>query len=411
MDSAYNVAGIDVHKRMVAAVITNARESELHFECRRFGTTVSELRQLGAWLQAHAVQELAMESTAQYWKPVWLALEGQCRLHLAQARSNRGPRGRKTDFRDAQRVVSRLLSGDLILSFVPDAEQRGWRTLTRTKHQLTRDRVRLQCQLESLLEECQIKLSSLVSDLLGASGRRILRGLAAGENEPARLAALGDKRLRASQAELADALSGQVSPLHRQLLGLYLARLELIESQVAQLEQLIAEALQGHAEAITRLAEVPGFGVDSAQQIIAEIGPEAAAFPSAAQLASWVGVCPGRNESAGVSSSTRSAKGNRAMRRLLDQLAHAAVRKEGTHLQLVFRRLSTRMAYNKAIWAIAHRLCRLIWKILHQGVRYVEHGLAPTPLMVKRRRQRLVTQLRSMGYQVALTPLAPNAIS
>jgi len=155
MDSAYNVAGIDVHKRMVAAVITNARESELHFECRRFGTTVGELRQLGAWLQAHAVQELAMESTAQYWKPVWMALEGQCRLHLAQARSNRGPRGRKTDFRDAQRVVSRLLSGDLILSFVPDAEQRGWRTLTRTKHQLTRDRVRLQSQLESVLKSAR----------------------------------------------------------------------------------------------------------------------------------------------------------------------------------------------------------------------------------------------------------------
>jgi len=411
MDSAYNVAGIDVHKRMVAAVITNARESELHFECRRFGTTVSELRQLGAWLQAHAVQELAMESTAQYWKPVWLALEGQCRLHLAQARSNRAPRGRKTDFRDAQRVVSRLLSGDLILSFVPDAEQRGWRTLTRTKHQLTRDRVRLQGQLESLLEESQIKLSSLVSDLLGASGRRILRALATGETDPARLAALGDKRLRASPAELTDALSGQVSPLHRQILGLFLARLELIEAQVVQLEQVIAEALQRHAEAITRLAEVPGFGVDSAQQIIAEIGPTAAAFPSAAQLASWVGVCPGRNESAGVSSSNRSAKGNRTMRRLLDQLAHAAVRKEGTHLQLVFRRLSTRMAYNKAIWAIAHRLCRLIWKILHQGVRYVEHGLAPTPLMVKRRRQRLVTQLRSMGYQVALTPLTPTEIA
>ncbi len=146
MDSAYNVAGIDVHKRMVAVVITNARESELQFECRRFGTTVGDLRQLGAWLQEHGVQELAMESTAQYWKPVWLALEGQCRLHLAQARSNRGPRGRKTDFRDAMRVVSRLLSGDLILSFVPDAEQRGWRTLTRTKHQLTRDRVRLQSQ-------------------------------------------------------------------------------------------------------------------------------------------------------------------------------------------------------------------------------------------------------------------------
>ena len=411
MASTYNVAGIDVHKRMVAAVLTNAREAALPFECRRFGTTVGDLRQLGAWLQAHAVQELAMESTAQYWKPVWRALEGQCRLHLAQARSNRGPRGRKTDFRDAQRVVSRLLSGDLILSVVPDAEQRGWRTLTRTTPQRTRDRVRLQSQLESVLEECQIKRSSLVSDLLGASGRRILRALAAGETDPARLAALGDTRLRASPAELADALSGQGHPLHRQILGLALARLELIESPMAQLAQRIAQALQEHAAAITRLAEVPGFGVDSAQQIIAEIGPEAAAFPSAAQLASWVGVCPGRNESAGVSSSNRSAKGNRAMRRLLDQLAHAAVRKEGTHLQIVFRRLSTRMPYNKAIWAIAHRLCRLIWKMLHQGVRYGEHGLAPTPLMVKRRRQRLVTPLRSMGYQVALSPLASTAIA
>jgi transposase len=408
MDNAYNVAGIDVHKRMLAAVITNARESEPHFECRRFGTTVGDLRQLRAWLQDHTVQELAMESTAQYWKPVWLALEGQCQLHLAQARSNRGPRGRKTDFRDAKRVVSRLLSGDLVLSFVPEAEQRGWRTLTRTKHQLTRDRVRLQSQLESVLEECQIKLSSLVSDLLGASGRRILRALADGETDPARLAALGDKRLRASQAELTDALSGPVQPLHRQVLALYLARLELIESQVHQLEQLIAEAMKAHAEAIARLAEMPGFGVDSAQQIIAEIGPQASAFPSAGQLASWVGVCPGSHESAGESSSHRSAKGNRTMRRLLDQLAHAAVRKEGTRLQLVYRRLSARMDYNKAIWAIAHRLCRLIWKILHQGVRYVEHGLPPTPLMLKRRRQRLVAQLRGLGYQVALTPLTPT---
>ena len=175
MDSVDNLAGSDVHKKMVVVAIANARERDLAFTGRRFGTTVAELRQLRAWLQEHAVQAAAMESTAQYWKPVWMAREGACRLPLAQARSNRGPRGRKTDFRDAQRVGSRLLSGDLGLSFVPDAEQRGWRTLTRTKHQLTRDRVRLQSQRESLLEECQIKLSSLVSNLLGASGRRLLR--------------------------------------------------------------------------------------------------------------------------------------------------------------------------------------------------------------------------------------------
>jgi transposase len=408
METVYNIAGIDVHKKMLAVVIANARQTELEFECRRFGTTVGEVRALAAWLKERDVQEAAMESTAQYWKPIWLGLEGQCRLHLAQARSNRGPRGRKTDFRDAKRVVSRLLSGDLVLSYVPEAEQRCWRTLTRTKYQLTRDRVRLQSQLESLLEECQVKLSSVVSDLLGASGLRILRAIAKGETNPVLLAELGDRRLRASEAELTDALNGQVGPLHRQILSLYLDRLDLIESQVAKLEKMIAEAMRVHQDAIVRLAELPGLGVDSAQQIIAEIGPNAAAFPTAAQLASWVGVCPGRQESAGESSSDRSAKGNRSMRRLLDQLAHAAVRKDGTQMQIVFQRLLSRMGYNKAIWAIAHRLCRLIWKVLHDNVHYVEHGLAPSPIALKRRRQRLVTQLRRMGYQVELSPLIPD---
>jgi transposase len=258
MEAQYNLAGIDVHKKMLAVVVANAGDLELQFECRRFGTTVSELRHLSAWLQERAVREVVMESTAQYWRPVWLALEGQCRLHLAQARSNRGPRGRKTDFRDAQRAVSRLLSGDLILSYVPEAEQRCWRTLTRTKYQLTRDRVRLQSQLESLLEECQIKLSSVVSDLLGASGQRILRALAQGETDPCRLVELGDRRLRASDAELKDALSGQTQGIHRQLLSLYLTRLDLVESQMASLDKMIAEAMKAHQDAIVRLAAGSG---------------------------------------------------------------------------------------------------------------------------------------------------------
>jgi transposase len=164
-------------------------------------------------------------------------------------------------------------------------------------------------------------LSSVVSDLLGASGQRILHVLAQGETDPARLAKLGDKRLRASDAELKDALSGQPQAIHRQLLSLYLARLNVIESQMESLNRMIAEAMKAHQNAIVRLAELPGLGIDSAQQILAEIGPKALAFPSAAQLASWVGVCPGRQESAGVSSSDRSAKGNRSMRRLLNQLA------------------------------------------------------------------------------------------
>jgi transposase len=214
MESVYNVAGIDVHKKMLAVVIANAHDRELQFECRKFGTTVSELRRLVDWLQMQSVQEAAMESTAQYWKPVWIALEGHCRLHLAQAKSNRGPRGRKTDFRDAMRIVNRLLSGELILSYVPNMEQRCWRTLTRSRHQLRQDRVRLQNQLECLLEEVQIKLSSLLSDLLGKSGRRILRALADGETDPMALASLASGRLHATREELSDSLSGKLLPLH-----------------------------------------------------------------------------------------------------------------------------------------------------------------------------------------------------
>jgi len=316
--------------------------------------------------------------------------------------------GRKTDFRDAKRCVSRLLSDDLRLSYVPDAEQRGWRTLTRTKYQLTRDRARLQSQLESLLDECQIKLSSVVSDLLGASGQRILRAMAAGETDPARLRALGDKRLHATDAQLQDALSGQPQPAHRTLLALYLQRLDLIEAQIAELERMIADAMKAHEAAIVRLSELPGMGVDSAQQIIAEIGPHAEAFPSAGQLASWVGVCPGSEESAGESNSNRSAKGNRALRRLLNQLAHAAVRKRDCYLQIVFNRLSVRLGYAKAVWAVAHRLCRLIWKLLHEGVRYVEHGPTVNALTLKRRKQRLVTQLKKLGYSVQLMPITAS---
>jgi transposase len=408
MESVYNIAGIDVHKRMLAVVVANAQDRELEFECRKFGTTMSELRRLTDWLREQSVQEAAMESTAQYWKPVWIALEGYCRLHLAQAKSNRGPRGRKTDFRDAKRIVHRLLSGDLILSYVPDAEQRCWRTLTRSRHQLREDRVRLQNQLECLLEEVQIKVSSLLSDLLGKSGQRMLRALANGETNPTVLAALGSGRLHATKEEFQDALSGRLRPMHRQLLSLYLERLDLIESQMETLAKSTAQALQVHQEAVARLVEIPGVGIDSAQQIIAEIGPAAAAFPSAGQLASWIGVCPGRQESAGESHSNRSAKGNRTMRRLLNQLAHAAVKKNGCCFQILFRRWLPRLGYKKAIWAVAHRLCRVIWKVLHDAVHYVERGLDLNPMALRKKRWRLVAQLRQLGYKVELAPLDPQ---
>ncbi len=414
----YRIAAIDVHKRVLVIVVADVtRPGEFRFERRRVSATPDQLRLLAQWLIEMEVEEVVMESTAQYWRPVWEALErywqparrqregaraGSGALHLAQAKSNRGPRGRKNDFADAERLLRRLIAGELILSFVPDAEQRLWRTLARRKLQLTRDRVELQNQLEALLEEAHIKLSGIVSDLLGVSARRILGAMAAGEADPKRLAELADFRLRATAEELEDALSASASlnPVYRRLLGMMLAQLNLLELHRDQAEQEIAALLAPYREAVERLAEVPGLGVDSAQQILAEVGPTAATFPSPKHLASWVGVCPGENQSAGVSSSSRSPKGNRNLRRLLNQAAHAAIKVKGSVFEVVFRRLVHRMAYQEAIWAIAHRICRVIWKILHRAVRYEERGPSVSAKSRRARTGHLIRELRRLGYRI-----------
>jgi transposase len=410
---SYKVAGIDVHKKVLMVVVIDATLPEEKPERRRFATMPSEMRRLSIWLREQGVEEAVMESTAQYWRSVWLELEPYMRLHLAQAFSNRAPRGRKHDFKDAERLVRRLIAKELILSFVPDGEQRTWRSLTRMKLQLRRDRVRLQNQMECLLEEMRIKLSIVVSDLLGASGQRILRALAEGETDPKQLAQLGDERLKCTEEQLVDALTGRVQPMHREMLALQLERLQLIDRQIAKLNALIAQAMKPHQEAVMRLAEVPGLGVDSAQQIIAEVGVQASTFPSAAELTSWVGTCPGKDESAEENHSSRSAKGNKYLRRVLNQAAHAAVAKKGSHFQAVFRRLLPRLGYQSAIWAVAHRLCRLVWKILHEGVRFIEQGAEVGPRAKKKRAQMLARALRKLGYEVTITPinqLAPKPV-
>jgi transposase len=252
--------------------------------------------------------------------------------------------------------VKRLVAQELTLSFVPDAEQRLWRAVTRKKYQLRCDRIRLQNQLESLLEEAHIKLSSFVSDLLGLSAQRMLK--------------------------------------------LALEELRLIDDQIGLLDREMASLLCTHQDAVQRLAEVPGLGVDSAQQIIAEVGPTAATFPSAKCLSSWVGACPGDDESAGVNHSHRSPKGNRQMRRILNQAANAAARTKGSIFEIVYRRSVPRLGHNQAIGAIAHRHCRLIWLILHQGVRYEERGPAVTKRSKQLRTWRMIRQLRSLGYHI-----------
>ena len=425
---SYRIAGIDVHKRMLAVVIADvAVEGTYEFTHRRVGTSPRELRDLAAWLVAQEVEEVVMESTAQYWRPVWETLEHAWQpsrrtrqdagpvsgaLHLAQAQSNRGPRGRKQDFPDAERLVKRLVAQELTLSFVPEPEQRLWRTVMRRKWQLRRNRVQLQNRLECLLEEAHLKLSSLVSDLLGLSARRMLHAVADGETDPAALAALADRRLRATPDQLSDALGActDLHPVYRRLVHLALDELRLVEDQIRQLDQEMAGLLGQHQDAVQRVAEVPGLGVDSAQQIIAEVGPAATTFPSPQQLSSWVGACPGETESAGVNYSRRSPKGNRQMRRLLHQAANAAVKTKGSIFQLVYRRLVPRLGHAQAIWAIAHRLCRLIWKILHQGVRYEERGPAVSRLRTQRRAAKMIRELRTLGYRVESVLSQPGIV-
>jgi len=405
---------------MLAVAVSDVEiDGEYAFERRQFGSNPAQLLLLADWLLEQQVEEVVMESTAQYWKPVWGALERYWKpvcqkrpdaratsgtLHLAQAQSNRARRGRKSDFADAERLVKRLVASELTLSFVPDAEQRLWRTVTRAKYQQAQNRVRLQNRLEALLEEAHIKLSSLVSDLLGVSARRMLRALADGEADPAALAALANYHLRASQQQLRDALGAcqELHPVYRRLLKAALQELELIDKQIRQLDQEMADLLRPYQDQVERLAEVPGLGVDSAQQIIAQVGATAATFPSEGDLSSWVGACPGDDETAGVSRSHRSPKGNRPMRRILNQAANAAVKHKGSIFEVLYRRYVPRLGHNQTIGVIAHRLCRLIWKILHQAVRYEERGPAVSKKSKLRRAARMIRELRSLGYRIEL---------
>ena len=416
----YRIAGIDVHKRMLAVVVADVEVHDGYkFEGRLFNSSPGQLRQLAAWLLEQEVEEVVMESTAQYWKPVWGALERYwqplClkraaagptsgRLHLAQAQSNRARRGRKSDFADAERLVKRLVANELTLSFVPDVEQRLERTVMRTKNQLRGNQVQVQNRLEALLEEAQIKLSSLVSDLLGVSGRRMLKALANGETNPAALAALAHHTLRATPEQLSDALEAcrDLHPVYRRLIQTAVEDWERMETQITELEREMAALLAPYQDQVERLAEVPGLGVDSAQQIIAEVGAKAATFPSAGELASWVGACPGEEQSAGVNYSHRSPKGNRPMRRILNQAANAAVKLKGSIFALLYRRYVIRLGHNQTIGIIAHRLCRLVWKILHQGIRYEERGPTVSMKSKRDRASRMIRELRSLGYRVEL---------
>src|SRR5437016_363757 len=297
MESVYrSVTGIDVHKKMLAVVVRRQSGERVEYERRQFGATRAEILHVEAWLRSQGVCEVVMESTAQYWRPVWYGLEQHFRLHLTHPLKTRAPRGRKSDFRDAQRLADRWSSGDLEESFIPGAEQRSWRWLTRTRVQLKKKLGVIHCHVEGLLEQGGIKLSAVVSDLFGVSGWAMLEHIAKGVTDVELLVGEARGSLPKRDHQLKEALAGQLEPVYQLLLRQHMDQVRMLRRQVQEINQALAEAMKQHLPALHRLTQMPGVDLYAAQELVSEIGPKAAAFASAAQFASWVGVCPGSQE-------------------------------------------------------------------------------------------------------------------
>jgi len=396
------VAGIDVHKKMLAVVVRRQEGGQVTYVKRKFGATKSEIGHLAAWLKHEGVEEVVMESTAQYWRPVWYGLEPHFRLHLSHPLKTKAPLGRKRDYRDAQRLADRWCSGDLEESLIPLSEQRGWRWMTRARVDLKRKVTRVRNQVEGVLEEGGIKLTSVASDVFGVSGWAMLERIADGETDVEVLVGEARAALRKKKAELQEALAGYLGPAYRMLLKQYLDQVRLLRKQIEELNKEIALAMKDYTEVLCRLCKVPGIQLEAAQELLAEIGPKAAAFPSAPQFASWAGVCPGCQESAEVCYSRRSAKGNRYLRRVLTQVAWAAVRSKDNFFGSLFARLKPRIEAKGAAWAVAHRIAKVVWLLMHEGVEYVEKGPGqPSVKSLTNKLRRMTKQFAAHGLDIA----------
>ncbi|HEX4621260.1 MAG TPA: IS110 family transposase, partial [Myxococcaceae bacterium] len=327
-------AGLDVHKETVVACVRRVdAKGKARSQTRTFGAMTAQLLELGDWLAGQGVTHVAMESTGVYWKPVWNLLEGQFQTLLVNAQHIKQVPGRKTDVKDAEWIAELLQHGLLRGSFVPATPQRELRELTRQRRQLIQAKASVANRIQKVLEDANIKLASVATDVLGASGRDMLRALIAGRDDPDRLADLARRKLRAKIPELRLALHGRVTEHHRFLLRLLLEEVEQHEAWIARLTERIAEVLPSpFAEAVRRLATIPGIDERAAENIVAEIGVDMDQFPGAGHLASWVGMCSGNHESAGKRRSGRATKGNRWLRATLVQVAWAASHTKATYL-------------------------------------------------------------------------------
>jgi transposase len=400
-------AGLDVHKEWVVACVRKLVAGRVQQQVRTFRTETNALLELADWLTDLGVSHVAMESTGVYWKPVWNLFEGIFEMLLVNAEHIKKVPGRKTDVKDAQWICELLQHGLLKPSFVPDRPVRQLRDLTRQRVQLTRQKVQVANRIQKTLEDANIKLGSVASDVLGVSGRDMIRAIISGEGDPLKLADLARQKLRAKIPQLQEALFGEVQDHHRFLLGMLMEQLEFLEGQIGRLSARIAEVLPApFAAAIQRLQTIPGVDRKAAENILAEAGADMGPFASCGHLASWVGICPGNHESAGKRKSGRTSKGNEWLRVVLVQCAWAASRSKGTYLKAMYGRLAARRGKKRALVAVGHRLLEIIYNVLKKGQTYQELGEDYLDKKQDKERlaQRLLRRLEKLGVKVTVEP-------
>jgi transposase len=404
-ESYRRCCGIDVHKDSVTVcVLAPVGQGHLGIKKRKFRTFTRDLKQLRAWLKNCRVTDIAMESTGQYWRPLWNLLEGEfAKLLLVNPQHIKGLNGYKTDPKDAQWIADLLEGGKLRGSWVPPREIRELRDLTRQRVHLLQDLNRAKNRVEQLCQSGNIKVSSVATDLFGASGRKMLKAIVEGKHDAGWMADYAQSRLRGKRRELTLALEGTFTSQQRWLLEKELLQVEWLEQHIESLEQEIEVRVAGCAEPIRRLGTIPGVDRTTAWTIVAEIGVDMSVFPDAQHLASWAGLCPGNRESGGKRMSGRVRKANRYVKRALCQAAWAASHTKNTYLSAFYRRMCVGKGAPKAVMALAHHMVVIIYQVLSRGEEYVEMGGDYYDRRDKTKTmERLVRRLTRLGYHVRI---------
>jgi transposase len=396
-------AGLDVHRDSVVACARLVRRGRVERHVETFGTTTSELERLSRWLSGYAITPVAMEATGVYWKPIWTVLAEAFELVLANAQHVKNVPGRKTDVNDAMWLADLLAHGLIRASFVPPLAVQALRDLTRTRKQLIREKAAHVQRIDKLLQAANLKLGSVLADIMGAGGRAVLEALAAGESDPERLAGQIRTRIRASRTEVVEALRGRLSAHQRLLLRLHLGQVDAIDAAAAQIDAELGDRLEPFRDAISRLTTIPGVSALAAAVIVAEIGFDMERFPTAAHLVSWAGLCPRQDESAGKRRSTRLRHGAPWLKTLLVQIAWCATRAKGTYLRAQFGRLRARRGPRKAIVAVAASILTAAYWMLRRGVAYQDLGADHFERTNRTRvAARLTHKLHELGFDVTL---------